>query len=371
MNKSSTTCLNSFAELLIRAIELVFLGVIRRIDSFHEGQTEIMPSTLLLGKSYMAQLNVKYHLGALLPTNDYAVFQMFERPLIELRDKLPDELRKLIGDDSMFWHTDALIEGDLSGDYFLTPDGEYLFSDLSAIREAYQAKDTLLEYHSQQIYSELLKSDYIDKRLFLINPENAYFSEYRFNRSDAQNEFIAQHPGVIENCYKKVESNQFYRCKNCGCLIIPEVNACTCTNPGCRGKSLLVEKTNLSGKYYVLNQVAQRFVYNPGCLEKQIFDLVMNSPNVVSYKLWPGEDSDRVDDWDMEFTLNDGSTYLIDAKDVSNPNFLIRDRRKIVSGKQFLYVVPNGRSKKYVETVNQAIGPDARCMRLKELKEIL
>lgn len=77
--------------------------------------------------------------------------------------------------------------------------------------------------------------------------------------------------------------------------------------------------------------------------------------------------------WDFKVKMNNGRTLLIDAKDVENNHWIINDKREYLEGAEFIYVVPNDKSKVYLNQINNHINCKGKvqCLRLKELKNLI
>lgn len=371
--------MDDFVDSFTIAYELIVLGVLKRIDEFREETiTEAMPDALRLGLAKMGVLNLQYDLfvdgKGVLPTDDYLAFQMLLNPVSEIINKLPEKLQCEFSCNSFLASMNPIIESDLSGNYFLTQEGEYYINTISRVRESKDASDSVSEYMSQLIFEELLRGgNYVEKRSFMIDKENTYVLQKRLDRSDEQNVFISKYSELFPKVYKEVSSEEYFICSRCGCIAVPDSKGhAICQTSLCRNKMSKLKRTELTGSIYILNSNAIRFIYTPGILESKIFDVVRKSQNVDSYKLWPGEDADSFDTWDMEFTLKNGETYLVDAKDVQNPEWIIADKCHLVSGKSFLYVVPNNKNKQYMEKVNKGLkGKGVRCLRLSEFENLI
>ena len=91
------------------------------------------------------------------------------------------------------------------------------------------------------------------------------------------------------------------------------------------------------------------------------------------YELWPGKYEGIYDTWDFKVQMNNGRILLIDAKDVENPHWIINDKREFLEGAEFIYVVPDDKSKIYMNQINDhasCVGK-VQCLRIKELKKLI
>ena len=71
--------------------------------------------------------------------------------------------------------------------------------------------------------------------------------------------------------------------------------------------------------------------------------------------------------------MKDGQVILMDAKDVEHPHWIITDSREYVKGADFWYIVPNDKSKTYVDQIknHSACAGKIDCLRVKELKRFM
>ena len=191
-----------------------------------------------------------------------------------------------------------------------------------------------------------------------------------------QMDFIDAFPELFSLCYQKSLRSVIYRCDKCGAILRerqPGVFSCVskkCKNDPDKKKPV---ETNFSG--WILNDVATRYIYIPGRLEMAIKDILEQGTangRILSFVLWPGKTGACPDTWDFKVEFSNGDTWVIDAKDIENPRWIIEDKREYLPqpGK-FVYVVPNDRSKSYLETINQNSNGKYRCMSLNQLRDIV
>ena len=125
-----------------------------------------------------------------------------------------------------------------------------------------------------------------------------------------------------------------------------------------------------------MNDIAARNIYYPGQLEqaiKKIIEAGKEIGTVEQYELWPGKHEGIYDTWDFKVQMNNGRILLVDAKDVENPHWIINDRREFLDGAEFIYVVPDDKSKIYLNQINdlKSFVGKAQCIRVKELKKLI
>jgi hypothetical protein len=152
-----------------------------------------------------------------------------------------------------------------------------------------------------------------------------------------------------------------------------EENDLHCVSEYCtqHSKAFINAKSiKVDGTIMILNEVVAHNIYYPGQLEMDIKTIL--NENKIEYYLWP-----NMDEWDFKVIFEDGSEWLIDAKVVENPYWIKADiENKIMkdySAEKIIYVVPNRRSKSYLEGVRKRIGSihHIYCMKLNELEVAL
>lgn len=372
--------MKNFYELFSKMINYGFMGVYKRLVTQEEDiDTRFVPA-LAKACGIASFLNFKYNLmkqgKRILPETEFQMFQMFELPLADIIDKLPDNYKSAILDKEVYYGVDALFEGTDNGKGVLTEDG-YNFLSNPAIYASKDAFDQMGEYNGQRIFEELCNEDYVGKRMFLEQQENVYIPENCIYQSDEQTRFIKGFPELHKMCYQKNTRLKLYRCKRCGMILREhKKNVFSCVSKKCN--QYLEEKIEIvtNGPGWVMNDIVARNIFYPGRLEqkiKGILDEAKEEGIVKEYILWPGEYEGQYDTWDFKVIMANGRTLLIDAKDVENPHWIITDLRKYIDGADFIYVVPDEREKSYVEQINnheKCIGK-VECVRVKELRKIV
>ena len=150
----------------------------------------------------------------------------------------------------------------------------------------------------------------------------------------------------------------------------------SCVSKRCNDQLDKKMEIEMHGPGWIMSDIVARNIYYPGQLEqkiKQILDQGIKNGSVKEYILWPGKYEGRYDTWDFKVHMNDGQVLLIDAKDVEHPHWIIADSREYLDGAEFVYVVPDDKSKIYVEQIKNhatCIGK-VNCLRVKELKKLV
>ena len=372
--------MEKFFEKFDKMVNYGFLGIYKRLVLSEENSKEKFVPALSKACAIGAFLNLKYKFyednEPILPETEYQLFRMFEFPLRKLIDKLPEEYRNYIKTKHIYY-LEAFISQLEEGKVVITEEGYEILQN----SELYASKnmwDQMGEYNGQRIFREMIKENYVECRMFLERSQNTYIPENSVKQSDEQTKFIKLHSELFSMCYSKNTRDRLYRCKRCG-MILKEnkLNVFSCISKKCNEK--LDEKIEIKmfGNGWVMNDIVARYIYYPGQLEqkiKRLLDKGVKQKTVRQYQIWPGKREGLFDTWDFEVIMNDGSSLLIDAKDVKNPRWIIWDERECKDGSEFFYVVPNDRKKSYLDQVNNhsnCIKDHARCIRVRELKKMI
>lgn len=373
--------MSEFVQYFSKLIDYGFLGVYKRLKQSEETvDTRFVPA-LAKACAIGAFMNLKYELlkdgKRILPETEYQLFKMFEAPLSYIINDLPEKYRyELIENPQHYYDVEALIESTGKGKSIITEEG-YIMLGKSEFQASKDKIDQISEYNGQLIYEELCKGDYVGNRHFLECKENNYISENSFTQSSEQTKFINAYQDLFKMCFDKNTRTSLYRCKRCG-LILREnrIGEFSCVSKKCN--AFLDEKieVEMHGLGWVMNDIVARNIYYPGRLEQEIKNILEAGKaigTVEQYTLWPGKHEGIYDTWDFKIQMNDGRTLLVDAKDVENPHWIINDKREYIEGAQFLYVVPNDKTKIYVNQINDhknCMGK-VQCLRLNEFKKLI
>ena len=150
----------------------------------------------------------------------------------------------------------------------------------------------------------------------------------------------------------------------------------SCVSQKCNAQLDKKIEIEMHGPGWVMNDIVARNIYYPGQLEQAIKKIIEEGKEigtVEQYELWPGKHEGIYDTWDFKVQMNNGRILLVDAKDVENPHWIINDRREFLDGAEFIYVVPDDKSKIYLNQVNDhtnCVGK-VQCLRVKELKKLI
>ena len=372
--------MKEFVENFKKIIDYGFLGVYRRQKLSEENlETRFVP-TLAKACGIGAFLNFKYELikdgKGILPETEFQIFKMFELPLAEIIDNLPQKYREAVVEGTSYYHIDALLESIGNGKVIITHEGYIMLGEIR-LHESKDKMDQISEYNGQLIYEELCKGNYVENRYFLEREENVYIPENAIAQSEEQAKFIKAYSELFRMCYVKNTRTSLYRCKRCKMVLREnKIGVFSCVSKKCNEQLDKKIEIEMHGPGWVMNDVVARNIYYPGQLEqkiKAILEIGKEKGTVEQYMLWPGKNEGIYDTWDFKVKMNNGRTLLIDAKDVENNHWIINDKREYLEGAEFIYVVPNDKSKVYLNQINNHINCKGKvqCLRLKELKNLI
>ena len=372
--------MKDFIEKFRKMVDYGFLGIYRRQKLSDESvETKFVPA-ITKACGIGAFLNLKYELfkdgKGILPETEFETFKMFQCPLAEVIDDLPEEYKTAVIENTSYYGIEALFEETQNGKVVLTEDGYLMLGD-SKIHASKDEADQMGEYDGQLIYEELCKGDYVKNRHFLECTENVYIPENALVQSEEQTRFIKATPELFKMCYQKNTRPNLYRCKKCGMVLREnKVGMFSCVSKKCNAQLDKKTEIEMHGPGWIMSDIVARNIYYPGQLEqkiKQILDEGIKNETVKEYILWPGKYEGRYDTWDFKVYMSDGRVLLIDAKDVEHPHWIITDSREYLDGAEFMYVVPDDKSKTYVDQIKNhvtCIGK-VNCLRVKELKKLM
>lgn len=375
---------NEFLQLFQKMIDYGLLGIYKRQKMTEKASDSSFVPALARAGAMGAFLNLKFDLEVdgegILPETEYEIFHMFEFPLRRMIDQLPEPFRTLVMENTEYYEAEALMEDTGRGKVILTEDGYLMLSD----RRFFKAKDRidqLREYNGQRIFEELCRDGdhdtYVENRHFLEQAENVYIPETAGHQNEEQRRFMKKYGDLFALCYEKNDRITLFRCKRCGMILREYQNGVfSCLSKKCNAMLEQKQEIEMHGPGWVLNDIAARNIYYPGRLEQktqELLDEAVTSKTVESYELWPGKWEGQVDTWDFKVQLSGGRILVVDAKDVESPHWLIEDPREYLENAEFIYVVPNDRSKEYLDQVNhhKKVLGKASCLRIKEFAKLI
>ena len=372
--------MEDFIEKFTKMIDYGFLGIYKRQKMHEESVKMRFVPAITKACGIGAFLNLKYELirdeKRILPETEYEMFKMFQYPLSEIIDALPEKLKKAVIENTDYYNIEALFEECEKGKGLITEDG-YLMLGNSKMHASKDEADQIGEYDGQRIYEELCGGDYVKNRKFLEDMENVYISENALSQSEEQTKFMRANPELFRLCYQRNTRQNLYRCKRCGMVLRESREGVfSCVSKKCNAQLEKKTEIEMHGPGWIMSDIAARNIYYPGQLEqkiKQILDEGMKNGVVKDYVLWPGKYEGIYDTWDFKVNMKDGQVLLIDAKDVEHPHWIITDSREYLEGTEFIYVVPDDKSKVYVDQIRNhetCIGK-VNCLRVRELRKLM
>ena len=369
----------SLIDNLKKMMDYGMLGVYRRKQLIDEHSDIKTVPALIKACSMGAWLNRKYKLfdkdgNGILPQTESELFLMFEHPVAEMIDGLPEPYRTQATSDVTYYGTDELID-DGDNDIIITEDG-YMVLEINAIAAAKDKVEQINEYDEYNIYQNMNESNYVDKRLFIISGDNDYISVQDLLVNEDKRRFKENYPELFQLVYKRNERTDLYRCYHCG-MILKERKAgdFSCVSKECnRYLDKKIKMDTTSG--WIMRDVVVQSIRYPGQLEikiKDVLEKAIEKGTVKSYDIWPGKWEGTNDTWDFRVYMSNGSILLLDAKNVTNLYWIINDKREYMDGAKFWYVVPDSKEKRYVDIINENIAYDgiAGCLKVRELKKML
>ncbi|WP_243159481.1 hypothetical protein [Clostridium sp. SM-530-WT-3G] len=362
------------------AVYLGVMGVYKRLkceEYITIEKDDKFIKTLTKATSIFSFMNYKYNLydnsgKEILPTDESKLFNMFQNPLEDIIESLPENFRKMLEAKSNLLGLEPLIELNDTYSCILTEEG-FEFLNSKIINDAKDEYNQETEYKGQRIYLELIKGtqeDYNECRNFLMNPDNVILSDNKLSQTPKQKEFIKAYSEIVRLCYDSQERKTLYRCPECG-MILREYKkgVFSCVSKRCNKNNFenKYEAELPDGTFRVLNEVAAHNIYYPGQLEIQIKNII--DKYEVKYEVWPEKDT-----WDFKIIFENDEVWFIDAKDIEAPHWIIEDiKTKKNIKEKIIYIVPNDKHKNYLRIINEQIpkGCDISCMKLKDFEEIL
>lgn len=365
---SMGTSTNHFTGIFQHAMELSILGLYEKeeMKSKHNQNNEYIQSPLLKkALDKFSLLNITFslydqHGAPIFPTDEASLIKTFNFPINDVIDRLPESKRQyLIATD--WYMDDAYVSIGFNHEYYCTPE---LLDKLNEriYRKVKSSPYKELELQSQK-FIELLfdreQREYEEIRNFFQQKESVYITGRMFIETEAFMQFKKDYPEIFVTAYRQlnIDHTILKICDHCG-LVLKEMNdgMLYCVSDRCERKTngftRYQEMEVAMEEIWVLRQNVARYIYYPGLLEQRIKEFLIKEG--LKYKIWPEKDA-----WDFKFIIG-GQTWIVDAKDVKNPNVIKRDiwlkeeNDDLSNFDKILYIVPHDR-KTYVDAVNHGV----------------
>ena len=320
----------------------------------------------------------------LFPENTYQLLIFLSKPMECLEAMEQSQFRTELMSQG-YHKLEALSELDGQSTYHVTGEGMELLKGLR-FHKIRAASDPVTEYSGQKLYlamvaPELNQNDYCRIRTFLSTPDNAFFPRDVVMQTPEQALFCKDYPQILVAGYTQqiVGDTHIPCCPICGAVLsstysgsyrCPSSEYC---NQKLNGRQPVMKPLKFPN-LWVLNAAAVHNIYYPGQLEQKIrkvLDDVKSEYSTLSYEPWPEKDR-----WDFEVKLPGGTIWNLDAKDVKNPIWILRDaelQTEHWSGAdRLIYVVPTQQKKGYLRAVNDNL-KDKRicCLTLQQFEQSL
>jgi hypothetical protein len=372
--------MESFVRIFNDAMELACLGLYEKKNIKDEERkfkfSPILKKSLDKFSLLNYMINSKYHIEEeFFPTNETKLIKAFNLDINELIDELPEEIKKEIQKTDWYME-EAFVGVGKDNCYYCTESLLDIINNDRAFRKASKARAKELELASQKFIYELFKKDqdeYCEIRNFLEQKKYAFITNQMFLKDEAIQNFKKKYPGIYDEAYENINSAKIKICKHCG-LVLRELSDGTlyCASERCSNKPngfSDASEIQINEEIIVLKENVARYIYYPGVLEQKIASILRK--NKIDFIQWPNKD-----EWDFQFNYR-GQIWKIDAKDVKNPNYIIKDIKEKKKEKskydKGIYVVPSDRKKIYLDRIRRSIDDSNKfkCITIAEFKRMI
>lgn len=372
--------MNNIARIFCDAMELMCLGLYEKKNIVNEERkfkfSPILKKSLDKFSLLNYMLNSNYDTEEnFFPTNETELVKTFSLDVTELIDKLPIEVKNVITNTEWYME-DCLVTVGKDNCYYCTESLLDIINNDRVFRKSSRARNKELELASQKFIFELFQRnqvEYCEVRNFLEQKKYAFITNQMFLKDDVIQNFKKKYPRIYEEAYEKISPAKIKICKHCG-LVLRELSDGTlyCVSERCSKNTSgfsAVQEIEINEEIIVLKENVARYIYYPGVLEQKIASILRKKK--IDFLQWPNKD-----EWDFQFDYR-GEIWNIDAKDVKNPNYIIKDireKKKESSGyDKGIYVVPSDRKKIYFDRVRSSIDDSNKfkCITIAEFKRLI
>lgn len=367
--------------LFNQAMDLACLGIfekkqlIEKEDIFYsKALKKSLDKFVLLNYIYNTS-NVN-NIKEIFPSNETALIKMLSNDISDVIDNMPKEISEELKNTDWYYE-EALVHIGKNNCFYCT---ENLLDSINNIRKFRKAKDTkekeleLASYYFIEKLFEKSQDEYCEIRNFLEQRKHAYITNSMYRKNDYIKEFKKKYEDIYEAAYEKLNyvPETIKICKHCGLVLRELVDGTLyCVSDRCSRKTkgfAKYDEVTINDEVLVLRENVARYIYYPGLLEQEI-KKELNKHNIKPI-MWPKKDT-----WDFEFEYR-GSKWAIDAKDVKNPRYIIKDIENKEKRENHydlvVYVVPSDKNKAYLNAVNSSIKNKLkyRCITLAEFRKL-
>lgn len=375
--------MDGFERIFNEAMELSCLGLFEKSQMSSEKGEYKQSKLLKKALDKFSLLNITCQPAdnkneSMFPSDETALIKTFNFPVMNLINKLPEELRSLLK-DSEWQYYDNLVNTGTDNCYYCTEELNEKINDDSAYRKASNAPKKELEFQSQKFIRLLFlrtQEEYCEIRSFFEDKRHVYITNKMFLEDDSIKAFKDKYPEIFEAAYEKLSYGKttLKLCKHCG-LVLREMSDGSkyCVSERCSQKSDSFSRYDEAfiddSGIWVLKMNVACYIYYPGVLEQAIRKVLDKVG--ITYDLWPDMDT-----YDFKFSYQ-GKIYVVDVKDIKNPRFIQQDimdkQEKEIPYDKVIYVVPSDTVGTYLRAVNRVIKDRNKisCVKITEFKKIL
>lgn len=371
--------MEQFYEIFNNAMELVVLGLYEKKQKNNLSSSYKYSLLLKKGLDKFSLLNLIYFENKnILPTNENALIEAMNKPIINLIDKLPDEYAELIKNKNEWDLNSEFISTTMECNYYIEDDlNDLIFGSRKFRKSINNIRNPEFELECQKFFDLIIQKtqeEYVEIRNFLEQRDHTYLTNAMLLEDEDIMYFNKNYKDVIDSAYERVPYSEYgiKICPYCNLVLKEKDNGdLYCISEKCSRKTkgfLDVKSIKLADEVLVLKSSVAYSIYYFGRLEQDIKGLL--DKYKLKYKLWP--DFDR---YDFEVSINN-EQWAIDAKDVKNYQYIIDDINEMSIFKndynRVFYVVPNDKPKYYLKSINKNIRDSKyKCITLNELKKIV
>lgn len=369
--------MENFVRIFNDAMELACLGLYEKKNIKYEERmfkfSPILKKSLDKFSLLNYMINSKYHIKEdFFPTNETQLIKAFNLDINELIDELPEEMKKEI-EKTDWYMEEAFVGVGKDNCYYCTESLLDIINNDRAFRKASKARTKELELASQKFIYELFKreqDEYCEIRNFLEQKKYTFITNQMFLKDETIQNFKKKYPAIYDAAYESINFAKIKICKHCG-LVLRELSDGTlyCASERCSKKTngfSDAPEIQINEEIIVLKENVARYIYYPGVLEQKIASILRKKK--IDFIQWPNKD-----EWDFEFNYR-GQIWKIDAKDVKNPNYIIKEKKKEKSEyDKGIYVVPSDRKKIYLDRIRRSVDDSNKfkCMTVVEFKRMI
>lgn len=372
--------MRNLIDLFNDAMDLACLGIVEKKELL-EREGSFYSKLLKKSLDKFVLINFMYKSSKennkdIFPQDETELFKMLSNDIYKVIDNMPEEIKEdLKGTD--WYYEDALIHIGRNNSFYCTENLWDMINNTRKFRNVKNSKNKELElisYYFIERLFEKTQEEYCEIRNFLEQKNHCYITSTVYRKDDYIKEFKRKYEDIFEAAYEKInyKVGKIKICKHCG-LVLRELEDGTlyCVSDRCAKKTkgfAKYDEVQINDEILVLRENVARYIYYPGLLEQKI-KKELNKKGIKPV-MWPKKDT-----WDFEFEFN-ANKWAIDAKDVKNPMYIIKDienKEKINDEyNKVIYIVPSDKRKEYLRVINNSIKNKQKfeCITLAEFRRL-